>query len=83
MARFGEARVLREAGIRAPILVLGMATAEEVDEAIAADVTLTLHSLPALELFAARARAAGVKCVQNDCIFREHAARPELHRKLS
>jgi uncharacterized protein len=27
----------------------------------------------------ARAQAAGVKCVQNDCIFREHAARPELH----
>jgi len=27
----------------------------------------------------ARARAAGVKCVQNDCIFREHAARPELN----
>lgn len=27
----------------------------------------------------ARARAAGVKCVQNDCIFREHAARPEFH----
>ncbi len=27
----------------------------------------------------ARARAAGVKCVQNDCIFREHAARPDLH----
>jgi uncharacterized protein len=27
----------------------------------------------------ARARGAGVKCVQNDCIFREHAARPELH----
>ena len=29
----------------------------------------------------ARARAAGVKCVQNDCIYREHAARPELHVK--
>ena len=29
----------------------------------------------------ARARAAGVKCVQNDCIFREHAARTELHTK--
>lgn len=28
----------------------------------------------------ARARAAGVKCVQNDCIFREHAARPELQQ---
>jgi uncharacterized protein len=29
----------------------------------------------------ARARAAGTLCVQNDCIFREHAARPDLHRK--
>jgi len=28
----------------------------------------------------ARARAAGVKCVQDDCILRQHAARPELHR---
>lgn len=26
----------------------------------------------------ARARAAGVLCVQNDCVFRQHAARPEL-----
>ena len=31
----------------------------------------------------ARARAAGVKCVENDCIYREHAARPELHGKRS
>jgi predicted CoA-binding protein len=31
----------------------------------------------------ARARAAGVKCIQNDCIFREHAARPQLHTKRS
>jgi uncharacterized protein len=29
----------------------------------------------------ARARTAGVKCVENDCIFREHAKRPELHGK--
>jgi predicted CoA-binding protein len=29
----------------------------------------------------ARALAAGVKCIQNDCIFREHAARPELHAR--
>lgn len=28
----------------------------------------------------ARARAAGVKCVQNDCIYRQHAARPGLHK---
>ncbi|MGB9407548.1 MAG: CoA-binding protein [Terracidiphilus sp.] len=27
-----------------------------------------------------RARAAGVKCVQNDCIFRQHAARTDLHQ---
>jgi predicted CoA-binding protein len=27
----------------------------------------------------ARARAAGVKGVQNDCMYRQHAARPELH----
>jgi len=25
-----------------------------------------------------RARRSGVKCVENDCIFREHAARPDL-----
>jgi predicted CoA-binding protein len=31
----------------------------------------------------ARARAAGVKCVENDCIYREHSARPELHTKRS
>ncbi len=29
----------------------------------------------------ARARAAGVKCIQNDCIFREHAKRHDLHSK--
>lgn len=58
VARFGEARALRYSGIRAPILVLGMVTPEEVDEAIAAEVTLTLHSLETLQLFSARARAA-------------------------
>lgn len=59
VARYGEARELREAGIRAPILVLGMVTADEVDEALAAGVTLTLHSPASLDLFSARARAAG------------------------
>jgi len=29
----------------------------------------------------ARARAAGVLCVANDCIFRQHAARPELMQR--
>lgn len=59
VARFCEARSLRQNGIQAPILVLGMVTAAEVDEAIANHVTLTLHSPETLELFAARARAAG------------------------
>lgn len=27
----------------------------------------------------ARARAAGVKCIQNDCIYRQHAAWADLH----
>jgi alanine racemase len=36
-----------------------MVTPEEVDEAIASDVTLTLHSLETLQLYSARARAAG------------------------
>lgn len=54
VARYGEARTLRQNGIRAPILVMGMVTAEEVDEAIANDVTLTLHSPETLELYSAR-----------------------------
>jgi alanine racemase len=58
VARFVEARTLRQSGIRTPILVLGMVTPDEVDEALANDVTLTLHSLETLELFSARARAA-------------------------
>lgn len=59
VARFGEARVLREAGIIAPVLVFGMVTPAEVDEAIAQGVTLTLHSFETAELFAQRANAAG------------------------
>ena len=59
VARFGEARALRQAGIRAPILVLSMVTSEEIDEAIANHVTLTLHGPEMLSLFAARAQAAG------------------------
>ncbi len=59
VARFGEARILRQAGIQAPILVLGMITPPEVDEAIASDVVLTLHSCEVADLFAQRARAVG------------------------
>jgi len=59
VARFCEARTLRQDDIQAPILVLGMVTGDEVDEAIASNVTLTLHSPETLNLFAARAQAAG------------------------
>ncbi|MHB8855982.1 MAG: alanine racemase [Bellilinea sp.] len=59
VARFGEARVLREAGITASVLVFGMVTPPEVDEAIAQEVTLTLHSFETAKLFAQRANAAG------------------------
>ena len=59
VARFCEARTLRQNGIQAPILVLGMAVADEVDEAIANDVTLTLHSPESLALYSARAHSVG------------------------
>ena len=58
VARFSEALLLRLNGIQAPILVLGMATSDEVDQAIIHNVTLTLHDLDSLHLFAARAHAA-------------------------
>ncbi|MBI9046375.1 MAG: alanine racemase [Anaerolineaceae bacterium] len=59
VARFGEARVLREAGIQAPILVLGMVTPQEVDEAISLDVTLTMYSFDIARVFGERGKAAG------------------------
>jgi alanine racemase len=59
VARYCEARILREAGLKARILVLGMVAPEEVDEAIREQVTLTLHDQDALSVYADRARAAG------------------------
>ncbi|HEY3343446.1 MAG TPA: alanine racemase [Anaerolineaceae bacterium] len=57
--RYNEARILREAGIQAPILVLGIATAPEVDEAIAGNITLTLYSQEVAEMISQRAAALG------------------------
>jgi len=59
VARYTEARVLRQAGIKSPMLVLGMTTADEIDEAIANNVSLTLHSFESADLFSQRAQAAG------------------------
>lgn len=59
VARFAEARLLRQGGVTAPVLVLGTLMPGEVDEAIACDVTATLHSTESLCLYAARASAVG------------------------
>lgn len=59
VARFNEARTLRQAGISAPILIFGMVTEPEVDEAIALGVTLTLHSFETADLFSKRAKNMG------------------------
>ncbi len=59
VARYCEAQVLRNAGITAPILVLGMVTPGEVDQAIAQNVTMTLHSFEVADLLSQRAKAAG------------------------
>ena len=54
-----EAIVLREAGITVPILVLGMVTAQEADEAIAAGLSLTVYCHESAELYSKRASALG------------------------
>lgn len=59
VARYCEARVLREAGITAPILVFGPIMPNEIDEAIANHVTLTLYNFEIAALLAARAEAMG------------------------
>jgi predicted CoA-binding protein len=47
-----------------------------VDDVIRLDIKyLWLQDEVIHEEAVARARAAGVKCIQNDCIFREHSAR--------
>jgi alanine racemase len=59
VARVGEGLALRQSGIEAPILVFGMATPSEVDQAIAQNLTLTLPGKEAAELFSARAKELG------------------------
>ena len=59
VARFNEALELRDAGITAPILVLGMVTPQEVDAALGLNISLTMFSKESAELYAQRAAAAG------------------------
>lgn len=55
VARVNEAEALRRAGIEAPVLVFGGATADEVDRALSLGLVLTLHSFEAAQLYAQRA----------------------------
>jgi alanine racemase len=59
VARYHEARSLRDAGIQAPLLVLGMTTPEEVDEAIRNRISLTMYDYEIAKMFSARAKIAG------------------------
>lgn len=59
VARFNEAMELRDAGITAPILVLGMLTPEEVDAALQHEIALTMYGKEIADIYAQRASAAG------------------------
>jgi alanine racemase len=59
VARVGEGLFLRSNGIQAPILVFGVATSTEIDQAIASDLTLSLTGLEIAECYSARAKACG------------------------
>jgi len=59
VARASEGLALRSNGIALPILVLGYTALDQVDEALAADLTLTVFDLEAAQAYAAAARALG------------------------
>lgn len=59
VARIDEAMQLRQAGISAPVLVLGVIPNAAVDTAIANSITIPLSSFEAAELYAQRAAALG------------------------
>ena len=59
VARYVEARELRQAGIDAPMLVLGMVTEHEIDEAIQDNVSLTLYNYEIADMISARAKLLG------------------------
>lgn len=55
VARYCEAEVLREAGLTAPILILGMVSPDEVEQVIAHKLTLTLFSHEYADMLAQKA----------------------------
>lgn len=63
VAIFNEALELREAGINAPILVLGNIPKEQVETAIKLDITQTVYSLPMATHIAETALRLGKKAL--------------------
>lgn len=59
VARYGEAQALRDGGITAPVLILGMITPEEVEKVIARDLTVTMYGFEFAEMLSQRAKAIG------------------------
>ena len=82
-----EAQIASLLATGAPIDLVDVFRAPEFVPAIVDDVIrlkiryLWLQDEVIHEEAIARARAAGVECVQDNCIFREHAARPDLVRQ--
>jgi len=61
VARLAEALELRAAGLRVPILILGVVSVAEVEAAVAADVALTVSSIELVRAYGQRAAALGVQ----------------------
>lgn len=61
VATVAEAATLREAGIVAPVLILGPIDPSEVDRAIGLDVELTIGSYDELDAIQSRAEALGAR----------------------
>jgi alanine racemase len=59
VARLGEARRLRAAGIAAPVLLFGALAPGDVKEALELELTLAVSSLPLAEALATEARRLG------------------------
>ena len=59
VARGSEALALRQAGIRAPILVFGMVTPDEMTAAVEQEITLNLFNFEMIAALSAQARACG------------------------
>jgi alanine racemase len=77
---------LREAGLEAPILVLGPPDAEEIDEALSHDLTPSVGSPAHATLVADAARRAGRRAsvqVKLDTGMGRHGARPGAARALA